>query len=326
MESSIPMVGKHALDLRAMKIFLVVARVRSMSDAAKELGMSQSAVSQTIRNIEASLAVELFVRNHRPLSLTQEGSILREKAEPIVREAELIPAILMEAGSAQLPAIRIGLVDSFAGTAGPAFIKNMIDAATQLAVWTGLSPSQGQALLSRQVDVIITSDMIEDVDGLDRQILWQEPFVLIMPKDAEIPKGGPDLRQLAAELPLIRFSARSQLGSQIDRHLRRIGVVAHRRLEIDISDTVTAMVAAGIGWAITTPLCLLQGRDHRDQVHVVPLPGPRVTRRLAAINRAGEYRELSARIVHTARKALQTECLAEINRRWPWLESQITNH
>ncbi|MDF2811358.1 MAG: LysR family transcriptional regulator [Microvirga sp.] len=213
------------------------------------------------------------------------------KAEPIVREAELIPAILLEAGSAQLPALRIGLVDSFAGTAGPAFIKNMIDAATQLAVWTGLSPSQGQALLSRQVDVIITSDMIEDVDGLDRPILWREPFVLIIPKDRDIPKDGPDLRQLAAEMPLIRFSARSQLGSQIDRHLRRTGVVAHRRLEIDISDTVTAMVAAGIGWAITTPLCLLQGRSYPEQVSVVPLPGPRVTRRLAvALGNTGTSR------------------------------------
>lgn len=318
------MTGRHILDLRAMKIFLAVARTRTMSDAAKELEMSQSAVSQTIRNIETSLCVELFVRGHRPLSLTQEGSILRDKAEPIIREAELIPAVIREAGSAQLPAIRIGLVDSFAGTAGPVFIKHMFDVATQLAVWTGLSQSHGQALLSRHVDVIVTSDLLEDVDGLDRQMLWREPFVLIMPTDMEVSRDGPDLRQMVSQHPLIRFSARSQLGAQIDRHLRRIGVVAHRRLEIDISDTVTAMVAAGIGWAITTPLCLLQGRSYPDQIRVVPLPGPRMTRTLAVINRAGEYRELSARIADAARKALQAECLAEINRLWPWLESEVT--
>ncbi|MBV9980051.1 LysR family transcriptional regulator, partial [Bradyrhizobium sp.] len=47
---------------------------------------------------------------------------------------------------------------------------------------------------------------------------------------------------------------------QIERHLRRLRVNAVRTLEIDSSEALLAMVADGAGWAITTPLCLLQGR------------------------------------------------------------------
>jgi DNA-binding transcriptional LysR family regulator len=320
------MIRKFTVDLRSMKIFLAVARTGNMTYAARELEMTQSAISQTIAGIESALGTELFIRDQRPLWLTAAGNILRERAEPLVREAELIPATIREASLAQLPNIRIGLVDSFAGTAGPAFIKNMIDAATQLAIWTGLSPSHGKALLARQVDVIIASDLIEDVDGLDRQPVWREAFIVIVPKDMDLQQHGLDLRQIAAESPLIRFSARSQIGSQIDRHLRRLNVIATRRLEIDTSDTVTAMVAAGIGWAITTPLCLLQGCSYPERIRVLPLPGPRMTRTLAVINRTGEYRELSARISQAAKKALAAECLIEIGRLWPWLKSEITTY
>jgi DNA-binding transcriptional LysR family regulator len=320
------MIRKFTVDLRSMKIFLAVARTGNMTYAARELEMTQSAISQTIAGIESALGTELFIRDQRPLGLTAAGNILRERAEPLVREAELIPVTIREASLAQLPNIRIGLVDSFAGTAGPAFIKNMIDAATQLAIWTGLSPSHGKALLARQVDVIIASDLIEDVDGLDRQPVWREAFIVIVPKDMELRQRGLDLRQMASESPLIRFSARSQIGSQIDRHLRRLNVIANRRLEIDTSDTVTAMVAAGIGWAITTPLCLLQGRSYPERIRVLPLPGPRMTRTLAVINRTGEYRELSARISQAAKQALDAECLIEIGRLWPWLKSEITTY
>lgn len=317
------MTNKPNLDLRAMRTFLVVARTRSMSAAARELDMSQSAVSQTITNIERSLDAALFIRDQRPLALTQLGKIFREEVEPIVRRVELIPVTIREANSSQLPAIRLGLVDSFAGTAGPVFIKSMINAATQMAIWTGLAPSHGEALLARKVDVIITSDLLDDTDGLERRVVWREPCLLALPKDMPVPSTLDDLRQMALAKPLIRYSARSQFGSHIDRHLRRIGVAPPRRLEIDISDTVTAMVAAGIGWAITTPLNLLQGKNYPDQISVVALPGPRTTRTLASVSREGEYLELCESIAQKAREALIDECLPEVERRWPWLREQI---
>jgi hypothetical protein len=53
---------------------------------------------------------------------------------------------------------------------------------------------------------------------------------------------------LAKELPLIRWSAQSHIGAEIERQLRRMRVEIPRRFEFDSGSTILSMVAAGIGW------------------------------------------------------------------------------
>ncbi|XUJ34181.1 LysR substrate-binding domain-containing protein [Bradyrhizobium japonicum] len=64
------------------------------------------------------------------------------------------------------------------------------------------------------------------------------------------------------------------VGAQVERHLSRLGIRPPRAFEFDTSDSLVAMVATGMGVAITTPLCLLQGLAHAAQVSALPLPGP----------------------------------------------------
>ena len=59
-----------------LQAFLVIARVRSFTRAAAQLGVSQSAFSQTIRNLEARLGVRLLTRTTRSVSLTAAGERL----------------------------------------------------------------------------------------------------------------------------------------------------------------------------------------------------------------------------------------------------------
>src|SRR5690606_29451348 len=99
-------------------------------------------------------------------------------------------------------------------------------------------------------------------DGLERYAILSEPFLLLLPKNLEATSEQLELKFLATAHPLIRFSARSQIGTQIERHLRRLGIKAARLLEVDATDTLVAMVSAGLGWAIATPLCLLQARGN----------------------------------------------------------------
>ena len=59
-------------------------------------------------------------------------------------------------------------------------------------------------------------------------------------------------------------------------------MVPARRLEIDTADSLVAMVAAGIGWALITPLCLLQAGAESDALVVAPLPGGGLARELTS--------------------------------------------
>ncbi|TGU12647.1 LysR family transcriptional regulator, partial [bacterium M00.F.Ca.ET.156.01.1.1] len=110
-----------------------------------------------------------------------------------------------------------------------------------------------------------------------------------------------DLREILSRRHLIRLSARSHSGSQIERHLRRLGLDPPRMLEFDTSDALVAMVATGVGVAITTPLCLLQGAAFVDGVEVMPLPGPGFSRQLTFLTRRQEFVTLGPRVAELAR-------------------------
>ena len=75
-------------NLRGMAVFASVVRHGSFSGAAKELGITTSAVSQQIRSLESDLGVVLLHRSTRKLSLTEAGASLFESAKNMVRAAE----------------------------------------------------------------------------------------------------------------------------------------------------------------------------------------------------------------------------------------------
>jgi DNA-binding transcriptional LysR family regulator len=69
-------------DLDGLGAFLKVAEKGTFRSAAQELGVSPSALSQTIRSLEARVGVSLFSRTTRSIALTEAGMLLRRSAEP----------------------------------------------------------------------------------------------------------------------------------------------------------------------------------------------------------------------------------------------------
>jgi DNA-binding transcriptional LysR family regulator len=83
----------HTTPFAQLQAFLAVARSRNFSSAARELGVSRSAVSQSVRQLEKDLGVVLVTRTTRSVSLTDEGRRLLESASPAVAQ---IRAALVE--------------------------------------------------------------------------------------------------------------------------------------------------------------------------------------------------------------------------------------
>ncbi|AEE68794.1 LysR family regulatory protein [Bordetella pertussis] len=312
-----------SLDVRMLRIFAAVAAADSLSAAAQALNITQSAVSQTVTQIESILGMRVLDRTRRPYRLTPAGVALQRQSRQIVDDIDRLIAQVREADLMNRPAIRIGMIDSFAATTGPAIVKRLTQSASQVLVWSGLAYGHAQALLNRQVDIIVTTDALEDVDGLVRRPILNEPFVVVAPAVRADEFAPLDLRQMAQAAPFIRFSGRSHFGAMIERHLRRCGVTAPPFLEIDTSDVVMAMIAANLGWALMTPLCLLQGRSWLDQVVVLPLPGPSLARTLHQVSRLEEYQEMADMFWQLSRQALETEIFPQVTTQLPWLGRQM---
>ncbi len=72
------------MELRVLQYFLAVAREQSLSGAAEFLHLSQPTLSRQLKDLEAELGKRLFIRGNRGIVLTEEGMILRKRAEEIV--------------------------------------------------------------------------------------------------------------------------------------------------------------------------------------------------------------------------------------------------
>lgn len=79
------------MELRVLQYFLAVTREQNILRAAESLHLSQPTLSRQIRDMEEELGKQLFIRGSRSITLTEEGMILRKRAEEImelVKKAE----------------------------------------------------------------------------------------------------------------------------------------------------------------------------------------------------------------------------------------------
>ena len=76
------------MELRVLKYFLMVAREESVTKAANLLHITQPTLSRQLMQLEEELGVKLFIRNKKHILLTEEGMLLRRRAEEIVTLSE----------------------------------------------------------------------------------------------------------------------------------------------------------------------------------------------------------------------------------------------
>ncbi len=291
-------------DLRALELFLAVCDAGTMAQAARRLGLTQPAISQAIADMERRMGIALFDRSARPLALTAAGGALRQRASALLSEARQIAPLLREAEHARLPLLRAGLVDSLSRALLAPLARALGEKAEQVSLLSGLTASHAGALLTRQLDLLVGADDLDEIEGLERWPLVTEPYVLLLPAALPAPARVVDLGELARQVPLVRFSARSKTGMEVERHLRRLRLDLPRPLEFDTPYGVTAAVAEGAGFAITTPLCLMEAGIPLDGLACHPLPGPGLTRHLTLIARRQELGRLPREVAAFCRERL----------------------
>lgn len=109
---------------KTVETFMAVCQQRSFTRAADVLGLSQSAVSQSISRLEELLGVTLFIRDVRPVALTPEAVLLKEQLDRHATEmADSILSIREE--NSLKPTIRAAVVESLSPNIAPALVQTL---------------------------------------------------------------------------------------------------------------------------------------------------------------------------------------------------------
>ncbi|QQB34248.1 LysR family transcriptional regulator [Achromobacter deleyi] len=257
-------------DWSLLLAWVAVVQAASVSGAARLLGLSQAAVSQRIKQLEAALSTELLDRSTRPARPTPAGDLLFEHASRLLAQAGDMTESVRNLSRARRNIVRFGCVDSFAGTLGPTLIHGLSGASRQIRLWSGITPVLDRQLEERQLDLVISTSATADPPAIRKLGLFSEPYLLVLPR-AMAPDDVGSLAQLGRRSQFIRYSARSHIGAAIDRLLESRGVFVERSFEFDNTDPLLSLVTAGLGFAISTPLCIWQSRHFIGQLRVLPL-------------------------------------------------------
>lgn len=293
------------IDLNALQAFVAVCETGSMTGAARQLGISQSAVSQAIAAFERDQSVVLFDRESRPPRLSPAGRALLDLAGALLEHAQTVSARIGNVANASALPVRLGCVDSFASTVGPELIRAVSGPARQISLWSGLTPSLSAQLNDRELDLVVcTQTTLKDARIVEAP-LFSEAFVAVVAKRWLDEHRDADWRALAPEMPMIRYTARSVIGQQVERYARHLGIDSPRQYEFDATDPLLSLVVARLGFAISTPLCLWQARQYLPEVAILPLPAGRLGRRdFFVLHRQGEWDAFAHEITTLTRRVI----------------------
>ena len=171
------------IKFRHLLCFLAVVQQRSLQSAAATLSITQPAVSNTIKELEAILDVRLFERNRKGTVLTQQAEAFFPHAEACINSMQQAANSVGLATSARNPVIRIGAARALAATFVPqvlmAFRQRVQNVKVQVLTFT-TSDLMAQ-LREREFDFVLCrySDPEQTV-GLSFEYLYADPLVVVV--------------------------------------------------------------------------------------------------------------------------------------------------
>jgi DNA-binding transcriptional LysR family regulator len=272
------------LNLYKLEIFNRVAIDGSFSQAAEHLLLTQPAISQHIRDLEASLQSDLFVRGNRGVTLTPAGETLLDYTRCILRlvaEAESAVLAIDKLANAQ---IAVGATPGAGVYLLPEWIQSFHRRFPELATFlrTDTTANIAVDILSGKLDLGFVEGELTVEPPLSALILHEiELFVIVGLEHPWQKLDQIDLQELHGH-PFITRPPGSQTRSWIDQLLAQHGVLPRVIAEFDNPEAIMQAVSSGMGVTIL-PAWGLDGRSAGARLHRLTIKNLTLRRMLKLI-------------------------------------------
>lgn len=238
-------------DLRALGVFLAVAEQGGFSAAARELHVAQSAVSQTVANLERRLELTLFHRHERRITLTPEGETLRTHARALLEKAEATHLAMRELHGLVKGEVRIGIPSMLGSYYFPPLLMGFKAShpGIRLTVVEAGARRLQHMIAGGELDLGVVIDDATS-DHLERRPLVREEMVVCVPRGhpfATRPSVTPEAFFAEA---LVLFQDGYFHREFVEALSRRTGLAADVAFQSNLIPLTKAIVRQGFG--ITT--------------------------------------------------------------------------
>lgn len=277
------------ITLKQIRYFIAVSERRSVSGAARDLSISQSAVTTALRQLEAEVGAPLFLRTPKGVALTREG-------HQFLRHAKRIMGAVVDAGHA----IRVH-ADTVNGTLTLG-VTNMVAGyylADLLARYRRIYPNVTvkvvedqrrfieHLLINGEVDAaVLISSALESDDALACEVLQRSPYRVWLPANHPLLSHERVALSDVAAYPVIMLSA-DDMHQLTSMQWRQAGIQPNVVLTTSSIEAVRSLVGTGIGIAILPDMTYRPWSLDGDRVEMRPLGEPLPTVDVGLVWRKG---------------------------------------
>lgn len=314
---------KKGVTLRGLEVFEALAATGSVAEAAQATGLSQPAVSQQIRNLEAALGSDLVDHGKRPMRLTAAGRSFLVRTEAVLSQLRQAQSELTVMDLSHLETLSIGLIDDFDNDLTPRLVTILADsmAHARFKMITAPSLEISDAMVAGDLHVAVAASTGAVHAEITELPLVRDPFILVTPADLDLDASDP-LTTLS-EMPFLRYAGEQLIGQQIEDHLGLESQRFEHRFEMGSHLALMAMVARRIGWAITTPFGYMRAVRFQDDISAHPLPFAPFSRTISLFAGADWSDQVPLEIAETMRRLMSAHMIEPALVRLPWLGGSL---
>lgn len=251
--------------LRQLEVFLAVARHDSVSRAGKELGLSQSAVSEALSELERQFSLHLFERRGKRLELSELGRSVRPAAEALYAQARELEAELAQ--QTRVGTVRIGATLSIGDYLLPPLMARFMreQPGARVTLHVANTEEIGRKVLNFELDVgLVEGELLDPELEVTR---WRpdELVVFCAPSHPFAKKRQLTDRDLTSARWIVREPG-SGTRQAFERALHGILADLDVALELQHTEAVMSAVKAGLGVGCLSRIALADALAHRTLI------------------------------------------------------------
>ena len=241
------------------KVFYHVAATLSFSEASKQLFISQSAVSQSIKVLEKKLNQTLFIRSTKKVQLTPEGEILLKHVEPAINLIQKGENQLLEANTLNGGQLRIGASDPICRYYLIPYLNRFHKAYpnVHIKVTNQTSIECAHLLENGQVDFIITNYPNSGLSNSQNVRVINEFHDVFVANQEYFPlKGETVSLQKLQTYPILMLDRKSTTSEFLHHMFQREQLDLVPEIELSSNDLLIDLARIGLGIAFVPDFCI----------------------------------------------------------------------
>lgn len=261
---------KGPLDSRQLHAFVILARTGSFTNTARELFLTQSAVSHSMKALETDVGCRLLDRVGKKVMLTQAGEHLLKHAQVVLREMLAARDGIEHLGKWGRGRLRVGTTTSICQVLLPPVLREFQESFPQslIRVEPGDSRELVVGLERQRMDLALLLQLPTD-ERFEFLPVFSDELVFLASPLHPWAKSGTVPRDEVARQNLIIYRKSSHTFRLVDDYFRKEHIVLNTVIELGSMEAIKEMVKLGLGVSIMAPW--IAQRELRDR-SLVALP------------------------------------------------------